>query len=94
MNAARIPLPERADLFCVGENCSSADGAALRQWSWLNNACRRFRFVATDGGHVRIVNQATGKLADVANRGTTDGANVRRWSWLGHARPQWRLNPA
>ncbi|MGW4543538.1 RICIN domain-containing protein [Streptomyces chartreusis] len=76
------------------ENCSGADGADLRQWSWLNNTCQRFRFVATDTGYVRIVNQATGKVADLANCGTADGTDVRQWTWLNNTCQQWRLNLA
>ncbi|WP_406727684.1 RICIN domain-containing protein [Streptomyces sp. GD-15H] len=76
------------------ENCSFADGADLCQWPWLNNTCQRFRFVATDSGHVRIANQATGKVADVADCSTADSADVRQWTWLNNACQQWRMNPA
>ncbi|MFD5012427.1 RICIN domain-containing protein [Streptomyces chartreusis] len=27
------------------ENCSSTDGADLRQWSWLNNTCQQWRLM-------------------------------------------------
>ncbi|MFE0739183.1 RICIN domain-containing protein, partial [Streptomyces sp. NPDC058855] len=74
-------------------DCSTADGADLRQWAWLDNTCQKFRFIATDGGYVRITNQATGKVADVANCSTGDAADVRQWSWLGNNCQQWRLNP-
>ncbi|WP_437050232.1 RICIN domain-containing protein [Streptomyces sp. enrichment culture] len=43
---------------------------------------------------VRIVNLATGKVADVADCSTADGADVRRWTWLNNACRQWRLTPA
>ena len=76
------------------ENCSSADGADLRQWSWLNNTCQRFRFLATDSGWTRIVNQATGKVADVANCSTASGADVRQWSWRNNNCRQWQFDPA
>ncbi|BCB82375.1 hypothetical protein Pflav_087850 [Phytohabitans flavus] len=75
-------------------NCASADGTDIRQWSWLNNTCQRFRLVLTAvGGWVRLTNQATGKVADVANCGTGDGADVRLWSWLNNNCQQWQLQP-
>jgi hypothetical protein len=27
-------------------NCRMADGTHLQQWTWLNNPCQRFRFLA------------------------------------------------
>ena len=77
-------------------DCSTADGADLRQWSWLDNTCQRFRLVTTDtGGWVRIVNQATGKVADVGGlRSAADGADVRQWTWLNNTCQQWKLTPA
>ena len=86
MNVASGKVLDTAD-------CSAADGADLRQWTWLNNTCQRFRFVVTDSGYVRIVNQATGKVADVANCSTADAADVRQWSWLANNCQQWKLNP-
>jgi hypothetical protein len=46
------------------------------------------------GGWVRLVNQATGKVADVADCGTADGTDVRQWSWLGNTCQQWSVRPA
>ena len=72
----------------------SADGADIRQWSWLNNNCQKFRLVYTaTGDYVRIVNQATGKVADVANCGTANGTDVRQWAWLNNNCQQWQLRP-
>ena len=39
------------------------------------------------------MNQATGKVADVADCGTADGADVRQWTWLNNTCQQWSLNP-
>lgn len=73
--------------------CASADGTDIRQWSWLNDNCQKFRLIYTGGDHVRITNVSTGKVADVANCGTGDGADVRQWSWLNNDCRQWRLVP-
>ncbi|MFI7640696.1 RICIN domain-containing protein [Nonomuraea sp. NPDC049400] len=40
---------------------------------------------------MRLVNVATGKVADVANCGTADGVDVRQWSWLNNACQQWSI---
>jgi len=75
-------------------DCGTADGTDVRQWSWLDNACQRFRPIATDeGGWVRIANANSGKVLDVADCGTADGTDVRQWSWLDNACQQWRLRP-
>ncbi len=34
------------DLVLDVVNCHMADGTQLQEWSWLNNPCQRFRFVA------------------------------------------------
>ncbi|MGW0425350.1 RICIN domain-containing protein, partial [Streptomyces sp. NPDC003015] len=54
----------------------------------------KFRLVYTaTGDYVRIVNENSGKVADVANCGTTDGTDVRLWTWLNNNCQQWRLVP-
>ena len=76
-------------------NCATTDGAAVRQWSWLDNACQRFRPVVTDqDGWVRLQNINSGKVIDVADCATTDTAAIRQWTWLNNACQQWRLQPA
>ncbi|MGB3440597.1 MAG: family 43 glycosylhydrolase [Actinophytocola sp.] len=75
-------------------DCGTADGAVVRQWSWLNNTCQRFRPVVTaQDGWVRLTNLNSGKVLDVADCGTADGAVVRQWSWLNNTCQQWRLQP-
>lgn len=75
-------------------DCSAADGANIRQRSWLNNKCQRYRLVFTAAGdHVRIVNESTGKVADVAGCSAANGADVRQWTWLNNNCRQWRLVP-
>ncbi|MFF3819376.1 RICIN domain-containing protein [Streptomyces bluensis] len=41
----------------------------------------------------RLVNAATGKVADVADCGTGDGVDVRQWSRLNNTCRQWRIVP-
>ncbi|NEY31189.1 family 43 glycosylhydrolase [Streptomyces sp. PRKS01-65] len=41
----------------------------------------------------RLVDAATGKVADVADCSTADSADVRQRSWLDNACQQWRLVP-
>ncbi|WP_067831390.1 family 43 glycosylhydrolase [Actinomadura kijaniata] len=75
-------------------DCGTADGTNVRQWSWLDNACQRFRPEVGDrGGWVRLANPHSGKVLDVADCGTADRADVRLWSWLNNPCQQWRLTP-
>ncbi|KAB8145980.1 family 43 glycosylhydrolase [Chloroflexia bacterium SDU3-3] len=73
------------------ENCATADGTNVRQWSDLNNSCQRWSFQDTADGYYRIVSAATGKVLDVENCATADGANVRQWSNLSNSCQQWSL---
>ncbi len=50
--------------------------------------------VYTGAGWFRLVNQATGKVADAANCGTADGTDVRLWSWLSNPCQEWSVQPA
>lgn len=73
-------------------DCSTADGADLRQWSRLNNTCQSFRLAITaGGGWVRLINANSGKVADVADCSGADGADVRQWTWLNNACQQWQV---
>ncbi|MFD0773982.1 family 43 glycosylhydrolase [Streptomonospora algeriensis] len=74
--------------------CGSADGTDVRQWTWLDNACQRFRMAVQDsGGWVSVTNANSGKVLDVRDCGTAAGVNVRQWSRLDNACQQWRLEP-
>ncbi|MEU7516864.1 RICIN domain-containing protein [Streptomyces sp. NPDC042898] len=44
-------------------------------------------------GSFRVVNRASGKVLDVADRSTADGARVIQWPWSGGTNQQWRLLP-
>lgn len=77
----------------TGKVMDAADGADLRQWSWPNNNCQKFRLIYTVGDYVRITNANSGKVADVANCGTGDGIDVRQWTWLSNTCQQWQLKP-
>jgi hypothetical protein len=74
-------------------NCGTADGADVRQWTSLGNACQQWSFVATDSGFFRVVNRSSGKVLDVAGCGTADGVDVRQWTWLNNSCQQWNVNP-
>ncbi len=76
------------------ENCSSADGADLRQWSWLNNNCRRFRFLTTDAGWGADRQPGHRQGRGRRNCSIANGGDVRQWSWLNNNCRQWRLDPA
>ncbi|GAA4946197.1 hypothetical protein GCM10023224_31970 [Streptomonospora halophila] len=90
----RVPLLLPLSAALLLTDCSTEDGADVRQWSWLDNTCQRFRMVLRDsGGWVSVANANSGKVLDVENCGAAAGTNVRQWSWLDNACQQWRLEP-
>ncbi|MEU1852142.1 hypothetical protein ABZ499_23430 [Streptomyces sp. NPDC019990] len=45
------------------------------------------------GDYPRTVNASSGKVVDVANRGTPTVSDARRWSWLSTNCRPWQLVP-
>ena len=59
---------------------STADGAAIVQWSDNDGWNQHWQFVDTGGGWYKIVNRLSGKLIDVEGRSTADGAPNIQWT--------------
>lgn len=74
-------------------NCGTADGTAVRQWSWLSNACQQWGIAETAAGWSTLTNRQAGKVLDVANCGSAAGTPVRLWSALANPCQEWSLRP-
>ncbi|MFI9772964.1 RICIN domain-containing protein [Streptomyces sp. NPDC052415] len=59
---------------------STADGAAVVQWTQGTAANQQFRFVDSGNGYYRIMARHSGKVLDVEGRSTANGANVQQWT--------------
>lgn len=70
---------------------STADGAAVQQWTRTNNANQQFQFVDAGGGYYKIRNRHSGKLIEIAAASTADGANVVQWPDNGGTNQQFRV---
>jgi arabinan endo-1,5-alpha-L-arabinosidase len=72
-------------------NCSTADGADIRQWTSVGNTCQQWSFVGVGSGYYRVVNRNSGKVMDVNGASTADGGNVLQWSNNGGTNQHWSL---
>jgi arabinan endo-1,5-alpha-L-arabinosidase len=59
---------------------STADGAAIDQWSRNNGAWQQWRFVSSGGGYYRLQSRNSSKVIDISGKSTADGANVVQWA--------------
>ena len=74
-------------------NCATANGTAVRQWSWVANACQEWRPAPGADGFVTLTNRNASKMLDVANCSLATGASIALWTGLGNACQQWALRP-
>ncbi|MER7406105.1 RICIN domain-containing protein [Streptomyces sp. NPDC000070] len=70
---------------------STADGAAVQQWTRHDGANQRFQFVGSGGGYYRLKAQHSGKVLDVQNYSSADRAGIVQWGDTGGANQQFRL---
>jgi hypothetical protein len=70
---------------------STADGAAVQQWTRTDSANQRFQFVDSGGGYYRLKAQHSGKVLDVYNHSSADGAAIVQGSDLNGTNQQFRL---
>ncbi|MBN2274673.1 MAG: family 43 glycosylhydrolase [Bacteroidales bacterium] len=74
------------------QNCGTANGTNVRQWSWLNNTCQQWVFTDAGNGTWRISPaNATGTALDVTNCSGSNNANIQLWSWLNNNCQKWQL---
>ncbi|MBM2617031.1 family 43 glycosylhydrolase [Actinoplanes sp. LDG1-06] len=71
------------------QNCGTANGTAIQQWSSLGNACQQWTFTKTTSNYYRITNANSGTVLDAVNCGTA----LNLWSSLGNTCQEWSLTP-
>ena len=70
---------------------STADGAAVLQWTWHSGTNQEWSLVSVSGGYYEIVNRNSGKVLDVSGNSTTDGAAILQWTWHSGTNQEWSL---
>ncbi|KOV82595.1 alpha-L-arabinofuranosidase [Nocardia sp. NRRL S-836] len=70
---------------------STADGAAITQWSRHDGANQQWQFVASGDGYYRVRSKSSGKVLDVAAFSSADSAKVQQWTDLNGSNQQFRL---
>jgi hypothetical protein len=70
---------------------STADGAAIHQWTRHNNANQQWQFVDSGGGYYRLKSKNSSKVLDITNWSTADGGRLQQWPDLNAANQQFRL---
>nr|WP_197043648.1 endo-1,4-beta-xylanase [Saccharothrix sp. NRRL B-16314] len=71
-------------------NSSTADGAAIQQWTDHGGTNQQFRAVES-GGYHKLVNRNSNKAVEVQGSSTADGANVVQYGDTGGNNQQWQL---
>jgi hypothetical protein len=79
----------RADVF----GASTADGAAIVQWTPHSGPNQQWRFEQITADAYRIVSVRSGKVLDVKGRSPADGAEIIQWPWHGGPNQLWRIEP-
>ncbi|WP_030469274.1 non-reducing end alpha-L-arabinofuranosidase family hydrolase [Lentzea aerocolonigenes] len=72
-------------------SASTADGAAVHQWSRHDGGNQQWQFVDSGGGYYRLKSKNSGKVLDVAGLSAADGAKVQQWTDLNGTNQQFRL---
>ncbi|GAB3108563.1 hypothetical protein GCM10027160_06690 [Streptomyces calidiresistens] len=70
---------------------STADGAALQQWTRHDGNNQQWRFVDSGNGFYRLQARHSDKVLDVPNASTADGAALQQWTDHNGANQQFRL---
>ncbi|MEV4051994.1 non-reducing end alpha-L-arabinofuranosidase family hydrolase [Amycolatopsis sp. NPDC049688] len=70
---------------------STADGAAVQQWSRHDGANQQWQFVDSGGGYYRLKSKNSGKVLDIDGWSTADGGKVQQWTDLNGTNQQFSL---
>lgn len=72
-------------------NWSTADGAAITQYTDYNQNNQQFRLQDTSNGYVSLISRHSGKAVEVQGASTADGANIVQYANWGGNNQQWQL---
>ncbi len=73
------------------DRAGPANGAAIWQWTNVNNTDQQWSLDPVGNGYVRLTSRFNGQVADVYNFSTAPGAHVRSYPYIGTANQQWML---
>ena len=72
-------------------NWSTADRAAIVQWSDHNGSNQQFRLASSTGGYLRVINRNSGKAIGIQGASTADGGRVVQYTDRNGSNQQWQL---
>lgn len=74
---------------------STADGANVTQWDWLNGGRDHQKWMITGVGSIfyKIINLHSGKALEIKDASTADGGRVDQGTFLGHDNQLWEIVP-
>ena len=70
---------------------STADGAAIDQWTNVGSDNQKWRVVDKGGGYVQLLNKHSGKLAEIPVGATADGAALDQRASSGGDNQLWQM---
>src|SRR5262249_4555611 len=70
---------------------STANGAAIQQWSYGGGKNQQWTLKSTGSGAYEIVSVGSGKCLDVKDASTANGAAVQQWACSGGDNQRWKL---
>jgi hypothetical protein len=72
-------ISRKSGLLLDLDNCGSANGTNIKQWTRANNGCQKWKVEDAGGGYYRIRDSISNKSVDVNGCSPTPGANVHLW---------------
>jgi aryl-phospho-beta-D-glucosidase BglC (GH1 family) len=73
------------------QDCSTADGAKLQQWTGGNGDNQKFRVEMQADGYYKITVQHSGKVLDVPSGASNNGVQLQQYSDNGSAAQRWQI---
>ncbi len=73
---------------------STANGAPLDLWDWVNANDQRWIVVPVGKGAFKLTALSSGKVADVNGGSIADGATIIQWPYSGSDNQQWLISLA
>lgn len=72
---------------------SYANGGAINQWDYVNQAQQHWYLEYAGGGYFKIRTRWDAKVLEVGGNSTADGGLVQQWDDAGTASQQWSIQP-
>jgi hypothetical protein len=75
------------------DSYSYANGGAINQWDYVNQAQQHWYLEYAGGGYFKIHTRWDAKVLEVGGNSTADGGTVDQWDDAGTASQQWSIQP-